>query len=94
MKTIGAPVDSASGTVFDVAAIIVDAYRKFGTEASAEQIRQYISGLVNYSGAAGVFNFKDTPQRGLTVNDLVMVRYDPGKGSFFQVSRLGGEPLR
>lgn len=94
MKADGTRVDSASGTIFDVAGIVIDAYRKFGPEASAEQIRQYIAGLVNYSGTAGVFDFKRTPQRGLTVNDLVMVRYDPEKGTFYQVSRLGGEPLR
>jgi branched-chain amino acid transport system substrate-binding protein len=94
MKAVAARVDAASGTVFDVGSMVVDALRKFGPDASADQIRQYISGLTGYSGSAGVFDFKRTPQRGLTVNDLVMVRYDPEKGTFFQVSRLGGEPLR
>lgn len=81
-------------TDWDPALILVDAYRKLGFDATAEQIRAYIAGLRGWIGENGRYDFVATPQRGLDGSSTVIVRWDPGKGTWVAQSKLGGAPLR
>jgi branched-chain amino acid transport system substrate-binding protein len=86
--------DFQSGIAWDAAAIGVDALRQLGTNATAEQVRTYIEGLRGYAGITGMYDFTDGSQRGVTVDDLVIVRWDQVKGAWLTVSEFGGKPLQ
>ena len=78
----------------DQAAAVVDALRKLGTKASAQQVRDHIANLTNYPGVNGVYDFKAVPQRGLTVLNAVVTRWDPAADTWTVVSGLTGTPLQ
>lgn len=94
MHAAGATIDSSSGTTWDTGLIVVSALRKLGPDATSEQVRSYIANLSNFTGVAGMYDFRTTSQRGLTDKDLMIVRWDPAQSFWTQASRLGGEPVR
>lgn len=87
------PIDINAVIAWDPGMILVDALRKLGTKASPEQIRRFIANQTNLAGVNGVYNFKKVPQRGLTVDDSVVTRWDKAKDAWIVVSRPGGAPL-
>ena len=38
---------------------MIDAYRRLGTDATAEQVRNYLLGLRGWAGIDGVYDFTD-----------------------------------
>lgn len=84
--------DFQSGIAWDAAAIVVDAVRHIGTAATAEQVRAYIEGLRDYPGITGMYDFSDGSQRGLSADDILIVRWDHGKKAWSTVSGFGGKP--
>jgi branched-chain amino acid transport system substrate-binding protein len=93
MKAAGAPVDFQAGVPWDPAQIIVDAYRKLGTSASYEQIRQWILSQTDYAGISGVYDFTDKgagAQRGLSSKDVLIMKWDDTKPAFIPASKMGG----
>jgi branched-chain amino acid transport system substrate-binding protein len=91
---IGAKPGFPAQTDWDPGLIIVSAYRKLGFDATAEQIRNYIATLRGWIGENGTYDFVAVPQRGLDGSSGVIVRWDPPKGTWSAVSRLGGSPIR
>jgi branched-chain amino acid transport system substrate-binding protein len=81
-------------TDWDPALILVSAFRKLGTDASAEQLRAYIASLRGWVGENGRYDFVAVPQRGLDGSSTVIVRWDAGKGTWVAASKLGGTPLK
>lgn len=79
---------------WDSAAIVIDAFRKLGAEASAPAIRDYIGNLKGFTGIKGPYDFRAYPQRGLSQNAVVMTRWDAAKDIWVAMSKLGGSPLR
>jgi branched-chain amino acid transport system substrate-binding protein len=92
MKSAGIPQDFQSGIAWDPAMIVVDALRKLGPNASASDLHDYLEKLHDYTGIAGVYDFRDGNQRGLTVDDTLIMRWDPDKTDFVSVSKYGGLP--
>jgi branched-chain amino acid transport system substrate-binding protein len=93
LKAAGVAVDFQAGIPWDPAQIVVEAYRKLGTAASYDQIRQYILGLKNYAGVSGVYDFTDRgagAQRGLTAKDVLVMRWDDAKAAWTAASKMGG----
>lgn len=86
--------DNATGTAWDPALIVIDALRKLGPNTTAPQIRDYIAGLLDFSGINGFYDFKKVPQRGLGVDSAVIVRYDPQNHRWAWMSSPGGAPLK
>lgn len=78
---------------WDPGAIVVDAFRRLGTNATAEQLRTYLSQLHGYYGVNGQYDFRDASQRGLGLNSVLVVRWVPERHAFVGVSRPGGEPI-
>jgi len=93
-KNIGIRPDSSQALAWDASLIVIDAYRKLGTNATSAQIRDYIAGLRGWPGAAGSYDFRAIPQRGVGTTNAVVARWDRAKDTWSAVSRLGGEPLR
>jgi branched-chain amino acid transport system substrate-binding protein len=79
---------------WDPGMIAIDAFRTLGIGATAEQVRGYIAGLHGYTGLSGDYDFRDGSQRGLTEQNVMLVRWDADKETWNAVSRPGGQPLR
>jgi branched-chain amino acid transport system substrate-binding protein len=85
--------DNMSALAWDPANIVVEALRKLGTKATAGQIRDYVNSQTSLSGVNGIYNFKSVPQRGLTVKNAVVSRWDPAADTWIVVSQPTGAPL-
>ena len=93
MKDAGMPQDFQTGMAWDPAMIVIDALRKIGPAATAEQLRGYLENLHGYTGITGTYDFRDGSQRGLGVDSTLIMRWDPEKLDFVGVSKFGGAPL-
>jgi branched-chain amino acid transport system substrate-binding protein len=94
MKPTGLPVDFGVGNCWDPPMLIVDGLRKLPANATYVQLRDWILAQHDWAGASGMYDFANGPgaQRGLTVKDTMIVRWDAAKQQFEPVSRLGGLP--
>jgi branched-chain amino acid transport system substrate-binding protein len=92
-QAAGIGIDVGSGLGWDPTWLVIDALRKFGTNASAEQIRQYVSQLKDYAGADGIYDFTRTPQRGLDAQNALITLWNPAAKTWEPVSEPGGTPL-
>lgn len=93
VKEQGLVPDTPSGNAWDPASIVIDALRHVGTNATADQLRQYILQLHGYAGISGIYDFRTGNQRGLGPKDVLVVRWDDAKATWVGVSRFGGAPL-
>lgn len=91
-KAAGLEPDVPLGIAWDPVLIVVNALRSLGTEATPAQIRDYISNVRGFAGANGEYDFRDGSNLGLSQNQTIVTRWDPAKGAFTAVSRLGGVP--
>jgi branched-chain amino acid transport system substrate-binding protein len=72
LKAAGVSPDLQTGMTWDAGLITVDALRKLGPTATGTQIRDYIDGLKDFPGILGIYDFVKVPQRGTTIDDIVM----------------------
>jgi branched-chain amino acid transport system substrate-binding protein len=84
------------GTVvqWNQANLAVSALRKLGTNATAQQVRDYFNSLTAYPGVLGLLIYKDVPQTGAVKGWVLIVRWDPAAHQFVPISKPGGEPLK
>jgi branched-chain amino acid transport system substrate-binding protein len=80
--------DLFSALAWDPASLLVEAYRKLGTNASAVQVRNYIESQRRWPGISGIYNFSKPGaiQRGLSSDDVQMVRWMPATKSWALIS--------
>jgi branched-chain amino acid transport system substrate-binding protein len=93
MAALGERPTAIKVIAWDAGLLVANAYRAVGTDATADQIRSYLANLRGLSGAWGTYDFRSVPQRGLSGDNIYMVRWDEAKGDFTAVSRGGGEPV-
>jgi branched-chain amino acid transport system substrate-binding protein len=93
MKEAGMPQDFQTGMAWDPAMIVIDALRKLGPNATADQLHTYIENLHGYTGITGTYDFRDGSQRGIGVDATMIMAWDPAKLDFVTVSKPGGNPL-
>jgi branched-chain amino acid transport system substrate-binding protein len=94
MTQVGVPDPDGTGQqAWDATMIVVNAFKRLGTDASAQQLRTYIAGLHGYAGINGIMDFRDGQQRGLRENSAVIVRWDPARKNWVPMSKPGGDPL-
>jgi branched-chain amino acid transport system substrate-binding protein len=79
---------------WDGTILAVEALRKYGVNATAKQIRDFINAQTTYVGSLGPMDFKTYPQRGLGKDTILVARWDPQKDRFVGVSKPGGVPLK
>jgi branched-chain amino acid transport system substrate-binding protein len=72
---------------WDPGLITIDALRHLGPDASAAQLRDYISNLTDAPGVDGLHNFKAVPQRGLDVKNCVVTKWDPAQGTWVALTQ-------
>jgi branched-chain amino acid transport system substrate-binding protein len=92
-KAAGVTPDVASALAWDPAMIVIEALRKLGPDATAPQVRDFISHLKGYAGVDGVYDFEREAQRGLDESDAVVTLWDPAAKSWRPVSEPAGKPL-
>ncbi|MGA2395521.1 MAG: ABC transporter substrate-binding protein [Candidatus Lustribacter sp.] len=88
------PQPGSAPSVWDPANVVLSGLRKLGTEATADQLRQYILSVHDFSGVDGSYDFRNGDQHGLSDQSVVLVSFDPSKQTFSAVSGPGGVPLR
>jgi branched-chain amino acid transport system substrate-binding protein len=93
LAPLNAKPDMIEISAWDPGLIMVDALRKIGPNATAAQLKAYVSNLQSFTGVNGPYDFKAEPQRGLGSKNIVMVKYEQKDGSFTAVSKAGGDPL-
>jgi branched-chain amino acid transport system substrate-binding protein len=86
--------DNMAALSWDPANIVVEALRKLGTKATASQIRDYVNSQTSLTGVNGIYDFKSVPQRGLTVKNALVSRWDPAADTWIVVSQPTGAPLQ
>ena len=89
----GLKADNMVATSWDAGLIVVEALRKLGPDATAEQLRQYIAALTDFAGVDGIYDFKAYTERGLGPTSSAIVRYDAEGKRWVWLSKPGGEPL-
>ena len=89
-KAAGARPDLATNLPWDPTMVFVDALRKFGTNAPASKIAEYVRELHGWVGINGVYDLRDGSQRGVGQNALVIDRWDAATNDFVAASRIGG----
>ncbi len=93
-QAAGIKPDLGATIAWDPAQIVIEALRHLGTQATAAQIRDYIVHLRGVAGINGIYDFKTSPQRGLTLMDAIVTRWNPAKQAWEPVSGPSGGPIK
>ena len=93
MKSIGLRPDGIPSTTWDPGMLAVSALKKYGLSMTADQFKDYLSTLQGWPGAMGRYNFREVPQRGLSVQSVIIARWDAQKDWWVAASKPAGVPL-
>jgi branched-chain amino acid transport system substrate-binding protein len=97
MKEAGQPVpDEGNALSWDPALLIIDALKKYGVGATAQQIHQYISSQTDFVGISGTYDFASKSQadnRGLTIQSVYITQWDKSISDWEQASGPAGTAL-
>lgn len=80
-------------SAWDPGTLIADALRKLGPTVTAAKLRSYLVGLHGWVGVNGIYDYQLNPQRGIGVNNVLIVRWDQANGTGIAVSKFGGAPI-
>lgn len=94
MKAAGYQPDQGNTLSWDPTLLVIDAFKKYGFDMTATQLRDYLDNVQGWSGINGVYNFHDVPQRGLGPKWVIMVQWDKHKNDWAAVSGPAGVPLK
>jgi len=79
-----------SALVWDQTMIVIDALRHAGANPTAAKLHDYIEGLHDWAGIAGLYYFRDNSQRGIGQNALQVYGWDAAHGTIVVASRPAG----
>jgi branched-chain amino acid transport system substrate-binding protein len=89
----GIKPDLPAEIAWDPAMILIDVLNRLDGQATASQLRDAIAHLKGYAGVNGLYDFEREPQRGLTVENAVVTRWNGATKRWDVVSKLTGIPL-
>jgi branched-chain amino acid transport system substrate-binding protein len=92
LRDIGVKPEYIESVAYDPALLVVTALRALGPNATSQKVRDYLNGITNWAGAAGRYDFKATPQRGLDASQIFVARWDGPQNNWIAVSKPGGDP--
>ncbi|HUA53499.1 MAG TPA: ABC transporter substrate-binding protein [Candidatus Sulfotelmatobacter sp.] len=92
-KAAGMLPDAAATHGWGPGGVVLGALRKLGPGVTAPQLREYLAHLKGEPGINGIYDFEAVPQRGLSVNNAVVARWNAGKNDWETVSEPAGTPL-
>ena len=87
------PVDYMSAGVWDTLLMTVAALNKLGPNATAAQVKDDLSNQTAFAGINGLYNFQQTPQRGLDASNAAVSRWNATTHNWQPVSLPGGDPI-
>lgn len=90
----GKKPDEGSILGWDPATIVVDALRKLPPNATAEQLRDYLLKVKGIAGVNGVYDFDASPQRGLTLKNIIVSVWDAKADTWTVMAAPTGIPLK
>jgi branched-chain amino acid transport system substrate-binding protein len=90
----GVKPDGPASFAWDPAVIVIEALRKLPPNASADDLKAYLDGLVGFNGINGPYDFKSEPNRGLGEANVVVTRWDPKADAWTVASAPGGALLK
>jgi len=93
-KAANTKPDTMSMLAWDPAYLIVTALRAIGPDATAKQVKDYLARQTHLAGINGIYDFKSVPQRGLTVKNALVSRWDSGADAWTVVSEPTGIPVK
>ena len=79
-------------SAWDPGLLTIAALRALGTNATAAQIRDFISGQTSFAGIQGIYDFSKNPQRGVGGDWVFVCRWDPARDAMVPVSKARGVP--
>jgi branched-chain amino acid transport system substrate-binding protein len=93
MERMSVVPDVMNSLAWDPGMLAVEAFRSLGPDATAVQIRQYLTGLRSWAGISGRYDFRSVPQRGIGANTVYVSKWDATGQTWVTVSRAGGAKL-
>jgi branched-chain amino acid transport system substrate-binding protein len=90
MKAGSMSADLLHAIPYDPGFLIVEALKRAPANATAAQLREALSGVTNWPGALGRYDFKAIPNRGLGLKALVVSKWDPARSTWVVASKSGG----
>lgn len=81
LKEAGIKPDAMQAYAWDGMKIVVSALRALPAGATAAQIRDYVSGMHDFAGVMGVYDFR-AEQHGLDGNDIPYLQWDPARSAW------------
>lgn len=94
LRAAGVEPDFQSALLWDPALIYVDALRHLGPDAKATEIRDYIENLHDFAGICGNYDFRGQNQRGLTADNVLVLRWDNDKSNWVTAGSARGNRSR
>ncbi len=89
----GVKPDEGSVLGWEPANIIVDALRALPPATTSAQLLDYLQHLAGAAGVNGVYDFRKSPQRGLSLDNVIVTRWNPKDGRWDAVAGPTGVPL-
>ncbi|HEY1504303.1 MAG TPA: ABC transporter substrate-binding protein [Stellaceae bacterium] len=93
MKTVNVYPDSGADLGWEPVRVIADALNKLPAGADAKTLHDFLINWQGHIGAEGVYDFKKTPQRGLNIDNAIVVSWDAKAKEWHPVSNLTGTPI-
>jgi branched-chain amino acid transport system substrate-binding protein len=93
MQGAGLHPDASSDIGWDTPRIVLAALNKLPPGASAAELHDYLEHFKGYDGMDGVYDFTKHPQRGLGLENAIVVRWDAAVKDWMPVSKPTGIPL-
>lgn len=89
----GVKPDLPGEIAWDPAMILIDVLNRLDGPVTASRLRDALAHLKGHAGVNGVYDFEREPQRGLTVENAVVTRWNGATKRWDVVSKLTGIPL-
>jgi len=93
IKAAGIHTDASADIGWEPMRIVMAALNKLPEGTTAAQLHDYLEHLKGYAGIDGIYDFTRVPQRGLDIDNALVVRWDAGKKDWVPVSKLKGIPI-
>jgi hypothetical protein len=84
----GLKPDQGSVLGWDAASIAGAVLNQLPENAAPREIRDYLAGRKDLPGVNGLYDFVRTPQRGLSLEDCAVSRWDPAIGRWIAVATM------
>jgi branched-chain amino acid transport system substrate-binding protein len=93
IRAAGIHPDASADIGWEPERIVAHALNALPEGASAAQLHAYLEHVKGYAGIDGIYDFTKIPQRGLGIDNALVVRWDAAKKDWDPVSKLKGIPL-